>query len=692
MRPGRLTIVFAAVAASLGFRSGEVSSAPAGLVAAAPGAARVASVRQVPAATPELLLDQGRRLFDAFQYDQAVPLFDRLIALLAAGGQVQRPEILQQAYELRGRARFALNDQAGAEQDFSALLAINPGFKLGAGISPRVVDGRPVELGATPQPLDLPAGEHQITATRPGHRGIDQKFLVVANESVTLALTLERITSTLAVTTVPADVEVLIGGVSQGRTSRGDGDVSAPLLIDGLAPGTHRLILRKPCFRDLEHTVEMARPDDFRTEPLRLTPTVATVRVEPNDAAAVVFLDGARRGTGAVDLANVCEGPHLIEVRGAKGRFIDRRDWKTGDNVTLRAELRSAFPIVLTPGVPTVALDRLRANVERALGPLARLLIYFPAEADLQAALKGEDLPADWLGPERAPETTGARLPPEVRRDIGRKLAGRLETQGVAAIGATGDPNVVTVTILAAGSGVPESVTVNLPDPASRALALEFLGAPLPPVTRAAIDASVIDVAGIAGAVVVRTGPAGAKAGLAAGDVITATAAGPVASVADLRQAIASAGARAAQLTLKVRTGGAEARTISGTIALAPDTWPPRDPGIPYNRAVVDLQAAQGGMLAPMDLTGTHLNLAIVHMRLGNWDEALQALAKVTLPEGSGVSAGTVHYLTGLCHEGAGRTAESRAAFTRAAASPEARLSQDGPLIAPLAQRKIKRP
>ena len=66
-------------------------------------------------------------------------------------------------------------------------------------------------------------------------------------------------------------------------------------------------------------------------------------------------------------------------------------------------------------------------------------------------------------------------------------------------------------------------------------------------------------------------------------------------------------------------------------------------------------------------------------------------LETVKLPDGSGVSAGTVTYFIGLCQEALGRNADAQAAFTKAAASPEARVSQDGPLIAPLAQRKLQR-
>ena len=60
------------------------------------------------------------------------------------------------------------------------------------------------------------------------------------------------------------------------------------------------------------------------------------------------------------------------------------------------------------------------------------------------------------------------------------------------------------------------------------------------------------------------------------------------------------------------------------------------------------------------------------------------------LPDGPGVSGGTVSYLTGLVLKTAGRTAEAQAAFTKAAASPQARLSAEGALVAPLAKHELR--
>jgi hypothetical protein len=79
-----------------------------------------------------------------------------------------------------------------------------------------------------------------------------------------------------------------------------------------------------------------------------------------------------------------------------------------------------------------------------------------------------------------------------------------------------------------------------------------------------------------------------------------------------------------------------------------------------------------------------------VHLRLGSWDDALAALKYVQLPEGAGVSAGTVAYLTGLAYEGLGRAPDALTAFTKAAASPQARLWFEGPLVAPLAAARLQ--
>ncbi len=677
---------------------------------------------QAASATPELLFDQGRRLFETFQYDQAVPIFDRIVSALTSSTPLQKPELLAQTLALRARAKFALADTPGAEQDFGALLVASPSFKLGPGISPRLVavfesvrkvtvgqvtislnpagqatlDGRTITLPADPTLMDMTAGEHQIDIARQGYAPVSQRFVVVAGASAPLALTLERVSATLTLTTVPEGIDVWLDGRSRGTTARGNvlGGESSAFVIADLQPGAHQLQLKRSCYKDLERTIQIARPEDLGTGPLAMTRAVATVKVQTTEPQATVFLDGVSQGSAPFETTALCEGPHSIEVRGPRGRFVDRRDWKTGDSAILIAEMRKAFPIVSVNGSSGAVATELRANVERALASAKQVLVYSPADSDMQAALSGESIPANWLGGDPAPATTattGPRIPRDVIRDLGRRLSTKLGSQGVASVTVGADPYLVTVALLAAGSGDPDIIAINLGDQVSRTRAIDRLSAPLPPLTRPSIETSVVDLSGQSGAVIVRPGGSGAKAGLAMGEVIVGAGGQSIKSVEELRARIGALHPPSLELPLDVRGAAGATRMVSGAIAMVPDTLPLRDPQLPYNRLLPQVEDAARVATSALDKAATQINLAIVQMRLGNWAEAQTALATVQLPEGAGVSAGTVAYLTGLCLDAQGRTAEARTAFTKASTSLQARLSYDGPLVAPLAQQKLRR-
>lgn len=673
-----------------------------------------------PAQTaPELIFDQAKRAFDALNFDQALPLLDKLVLLLV-GSTPPRIDLLTQAYQMRGRARFSQGDPQGAEQDFAALLNLEPSHKLPTGISPRIVtlfenvrkitigrlllsvtpsgeiliDGKKYTVGPDVMTIELPAGEHQISSPRAGYRDITQKFTITAAQDTPLAVTLERLSATLTVITVPSGVEVLFDGTSKGVTQRGEGttEMSAPMVLSDLQPGNHRLTLKRDCHRDLERTVNIDKPDDFRLEPLRLTASMATVKVQASDSDATVLLDGTPKGGAPIDLT-VCEGSHVIEVRGAKGRFIDRREWKTGDAVTLAADLRSPYAIVAANGSSRAIMDRLRLSVERTLAPARKVILYVPSDTDLDAAIATDEKPTDWLLTDvSAPAGTPPRFPRDAKRDLGRKLTTRLGVHGLAVAAAdANNPNLVSVWLLAAGSGEPDKLVVDMADSASRARAVEFLSGSLPALVRPSMETSFVDLPGVQGAVVIRAGGVGAKAGLALGDVIVNAGGTPIVSVAELRAKIAGVRAPAADLPLEVKGANGQTRKVAGSVAMVPDTIPIRDPSLSYNRALFELRDLVDAAPTPIAAGAARLNLAIAHIRLGNWDEALTALQATKLPEGPGVSAGTIAYLTGLVLTELGRTADAQAAFTRAAAAPESRLSFEGPLVAPLAQQKLRR-
>jgi hypothetical protein len=145
-------------------------------------------------------------------------------------------------------------------------------------------------------------------------------------------------------------------------------------------------------------------------------------------------------------------------------------------------------------------------------------------------------------------------------------------------------------------------------------------------------------------------------------------------------------------IALDVKNTAGVVRKLTVPLAFDADSLPMRDPSVLYNHLLISLQDAAKVARTPAERSAAALNLAIVDMRLGNWDDAQTALADAHLADGSGVSAGTVAYLSGLCYEAVGKTPEAQAAFTKAAAAPQARLSLEGPLVAPLARQKLARP
>ena len=85
-----------------------------------------------PLQAPREQLNRARALYDALEWEGALPVLDAAIADLA-----QRPltedgvrPLLASAYELRARSRFGLGNRDGARQDLTALVAIEPGHLL----------------------------------------------------------------------------------------------------------------------------------------------------------------------------------------------------------------------------------------------------------------------------------------------------------------------------------------------------------------------------------------------------------------------------------------------------------------------------------------------------------------------------------------------------------------------------------
>jgi len=688
--------------------------------------------RQTPALW-ETDLAEGQRLFNELDYEHAVPVLTRAILVLEpmAAHQPAARTALVNAYGLRARSLFGLDDAPKAQGDFRALLALDPAYTLTGQISPRVValfesvkkasvgalalsvepadaaieiDGQPATGAGAEVPFVV--GEYAIRATRVGYKPAEAKVTVAAGETKQFSLILERVSSVVFVVTAPPDVEVVVDGLSRGRTVPGPLQppyatvadqlgvapdlVSQPLVLGDLTQGAHAMQFQKPCWVTEERRIAIEKPEDYREEPVRLKRAVATVVVESMPAGASVFLDGERRGIAPMTLGDVCEGTRTIEMRGAEGRLVRRIAPRTGETVRVEGPLKPAFALLPAgTGVPAGVPDR-RFDLERALANLQQATVFVPSGREVDKMLEAQPMPPEWLAfdASRRPIGAAAALTTAARRDLSMKFARALDVQGIAAISQpTPGTSDLVITLLAAGSGEPDvlPLTPERVDSMSRAIArFDYV----PALTKREMGIVAADVLNADGPIVIRVDPksAAAAAGIKVGDVVKRVDGQPVADGARLQQLI-DAKRTGDTLSVEVHHRTGTARTVQLPVVDTPRVISVADQSLLFNAVSLSLRRRLAGA-DPAEQPIIRLNLAVTLLRLGDFAGAREQLEAANLLPGPGISLGTQQYLLGLLAEAEGDAAAARKSFEAASVSGGL-LTEDGPAIKALAERKL---
>jgi hypothetical protein len=677
----------------------------------------------------QVQMSEARRHFEALEYEQAVPSLDRALALLQARPENDVRAMLAEALELRARSRFGLGDQDGAKADFTSLLKANPGYAMTGQVSPRVVaifdevkkaTVTTVKLSVTPPDatvlldglkiaaagdIAVLVGSHTINASRTGYKADSLSFTAAPETAAEATLALARSSAVVTLVTAPADVEVLIDGVSKGKTTAGPppadfaskaaaagipaGEVSGVMMLTDLAAGSHRIEFRRACFVQAERRQEISQLDDYVLDPIRLAPAVATLVAQSPQAGTTVFVDGESRGRAPYN-SELCEGAHTVELRGATGRYLRRVDAKAGQRIEVSGGLRPAFALVAS--TQTSLNADLRGAIEKAFEPLKSILVFAPPADKLDAALKAEKLPPDWLGYDgnRRPFGVSAEVTTAMRRDLSAKLSKDFDAQGIAAVTAPVANNRSRLVLSLLGSGIaePDVIEVNLDQPETVASAVERIDRALsflaPTAGLTAID--VMDISGPIVASVDAGGPA-AQAGLQTGDIIVSADGKPLADAAALAAAVSTHTAAQA-LALEVKDKSGAPRKVDLKVVMRPRLIGISDQTLFVNRTLATLRARLGEATDPAEQASIRLNLAAALTRLESWSDARAELQQVTLTDGPGVGTGTVQYLLGLSAARLGNRADAETAFKAAAAS-NSLLTEDGPPVKELAEARL---
>lgn len=695
-------------------------------IALALTAATVAA--QQSSAVADAQFQEGRRLFDALDYEKAVGALDQAIAALEATTprDLVRRDKLASAYEMRARSKFGLGDQDGTRADFVALLKLDPGHTLSGQVSPRVValfeetlkdmvtnltvavtpatarvdiDGVPI---AAPGTIRIGVGEHVVSAEQLGYRGAKQNVTTVAGATAEVTLALERVSSLLKIVTVPADVDVKVDGRSVGKTvaeagaapagAAGSGSApatpSAPLVVSDVTTGAHVVELSRDCYVKVSNRVAVEKPDDYPVGPVTLQPAHATLSVKANQPGAQVFVDGKDRGVVPFMMADLCEGEHLVELRSKFGRDAKRITARTGGEISVDGVLKPAFVVVSSSGAPASLSQDMRVIVERAFASSQTVALMAPPPDEADKALKANQLSPDWLATdaEGRPVGAGAQLAGPIRKEASTKLADAFGSQGVASVTVL-DSSRVVIALLASGSATPDVVEVALDNQPSIGAAVAKLDRAVA-LSRPSIGLAAIDVADVTGAVVVGVDTSGGAAtSVKIGDVIVQADGQPVADAVALERVVA--GHRAGDaVALDLKDTAGATRKADVKVFLTPRVIGLSEQGLLVNRILLDLRARIADTSDPFEQSVIRLNTAVALTRLGDCNAAKAELAQVKLPERPGVGNGTILYLLGVCADTLGNRPEAEAALKAAAAS-DSLLTEDGPPVKELAEARL---
>jgi hypothetical protein len=686
---------------------------------------------------PEVQLIEVRRLLQDLDYERALALLDQVVPRLDRATDDAGRALLVAALSLRGQTNFSLGSQQGASDDFARVLALDPGHVLPPTVSPRLVtlfdelrktrvgtialvveppdaaiqiDGRTVTAGAA---IPLAVGEHQVTGSRPGYRAYNERLTVTPGALQTANVVLERVSAAVTMVISPPGVEVFLNGTSRGRTTAGPlpmdmadlpgrlglnaSEIGAPLVLDDLAPGSYNLQFRRPCYQNEIRTMTIDSPRDLRLEPIVLKPAVATLRVDSSDPEATVYIDGQPRGPAPLELKDLCEGEHTIELRSAGGRYLERITAQRGATVKVSGVVKPAFALIGVAGLPQGYRGQdLRLDVERALKSASHITFIAPDPEVLKPTLDAEQIAADSFSFDLARRAQGAAglMTPQVRRGMVRKIAQALDVQGIASITVLGGETAVqrmVVSLFASGASEPDVVLVDLQDAAVLTRSIEILDYS-PAFSAPSLGLLAIDVADVDGVVVARVDPAGpaAAAGVKPAESIFQVFNDPVKSEADLLR-ILEQRRNAESIPVFVADRDGNRREVALKPAAAPRVVSVFDQTLPFNALAAQWRTRTRRAAADSDAALVRLNLAVAAYRIGDFETARDELERTQLPDGPGISQGTVQYLLGLAYEGLTDIARARQAFQRAAAAEGATLSDQGGRIADLAKQKLAR-
>jgi tetratricopeptide (TPR) repeat protein len=681
------------------------------------------------------LMLRARTEFEGTQQSRSIVLFDEVISKLEGlrlqGSLPSRgTETLIEAYELRGRAYYLIGLQEKAADSFRALIELQPQYEMSKEtVSPKIVSHFAsvkkslvgyVAVSSVPPgarvtldgeflsltdffPLEVLAGEYSVEISREGYATETRTVSIAPRATETLSVELVRTSGSCFFITEPEGIEIWIDDELRATTagnlhpelyeavrSRGLDPLrsSARTEVANLSLGSHVIELRKSCYESVRSTLDIADPQDYEMQPIRMEDSLAMLSLRSDPPGARIYLDGEGLGQTPKDLDRICSGRHRLEVKHASGKFIQDIVLARDEVLTLDCPIRPSLAF-LGVVARSEAGERILEDVEeRLIENLSKIstLNFVPAPPEIvDRILRGESLTREGLTPE-------AGTSPDALRRATEKLAVALEVQGflVALLPDERLVRTVGLHLLAAGNTVSDEWDVVFSEAASY---IRFLSAidQKATVYRPWTGLITVDTLLHDGVPVLRVVPGSpaARAGIEVGEVLYAAEGNPVQRTMDLLSLVEGS---KPQDTIGLHLRGPEGeRAVALALGETPQEIPLNDPSLLYNKVMMDLRQQAEGYPGTETAAFARLNMGLCSMHFGDFAAAHEHLlrAKAELPTRPGISQGTALYYLGISLERLGYREEAVAAFKAAAAFEDATLfNNDGPSVASLAAHR----
>jgi len=644
-------------------------------------------------------------------------------------------KILSQAYEYRGRAFYNIGETEKAQTDFEDLIKISPRYQLDTTlVSPKVVglfdkikyamvgnlavfstpSGSEVFinnsfLSLTPMySVELMKGEYLLEVK---HRGFDvfsERISIQPNTPLEKEVTLVPNTGTCIFFTSPSEVKIYIDGEFVGTTfgqatpenaaiaeeyGLAIESLSAPLKIEYIKPGSHRLELRKECFSTVVQSITVEiKVHEY--QPFVLQPSLTSIQVNSAIPASSVYLNDAFKGVTPLTLNDVCTGSYRLMVKKeGKGQWFQQVELKKNEPQIFEASMRPTLTYI---GIVNAA-EREESLLEKTEEKLLAILSTLKSVNCSAIKKETSDSIARELGlPITRISTfhsTGKEMDLKKKSSILAELGNKLDTDMVlfAYLPEEKIQRYVHLELFSRYHGLSDVFKLAINDQSEINKFIATLDHS-PELFKNWTGIVSIDTLFHEGIVTIKVIPGSPAeiAGVKEGDVITRLNNDNIEKNMAFNTLLAKI-KEGEKIKLKLTSADNLTKVVGVEVGRTPIELPRNSPNIFYNKAMSELKQKIRVEQKDEMINYYLLNLGFCYMHYNNWQKAIEdAFTHTSLPNQYGISAGTLNYYIAYCYQKLGYADEAQKHYQLAASATGATLeSNDGPTVPYMANLKL---